>query len=109
MLEEAKEMVPAGVEEAREKVYDLVRKAKAAVYLAEERAEAKVDAKLLHVSEVDTARMNSVDSDILVFMMNVRLTIAALRKKALQKKIYVGKDRHIGGCRTDRALGAQEK
>jgi altered-inheritance-of-mitochondria protein 5 len=56
--EEAKGAVSRGIEKAQ----DLVGKAKAAVYLAEEKAEAKIDAKLLHVSDVERALQERYDS-----------------------------------------------
>jgi len=48
-----KQDVTGAVARGIEKGKDVVGRAKAAVYLAEERAEAKVDAKLLHVSEIE--------------------------------------------------------
>ncbi|KXX79296.1 hypothetical protein MMYC01_203234 [Madurella mycetomatis] len=56
--EEAKEVVSKG----REKAHDLVGRTKAAVYLAEEKAETKMDAKLLHVSEIERALQERYDS-----------------------------------------------
>lgn len=56
--EEAKEVVTRG----REKAHDLVGRTKAAVYLAEEKAETKMDAKLLHVSEIERALQERYDS-----------------------------------------------
>ncbi|GAB1313962.1 MICOS complex subunit MIC12 [Madurella fahalii] len=55
--DEAKEVVSRGVEKA----HDLVSRAKAAVYLAEEKAETKMDAKLLHVSEIEQALQERYD------------------------------------------------
>ncbi|EAQ92430.1 predicted protein [Chaetomium globosum CBS 148.51] len=45
-----------------ERVHDLVGRTKAAVHLAEERAEAKADAKLLHVSDIEKALAERYDS-----------------------------------------------
>jgi len=50
---QVKQDVTGAVARGIEKGKDVVGRAKAAVYLAEERAEAKVDAKLLHVSEIE--------------------------------------------------------
>ncbi|KAL2020954.1 hypothetical protein VTK56DRAFT_7841 [Thermocarpiscus australiensis] len=58
MKEEAKEVASKGVEKAQ----DLVGRAKAAVYLAEEKAETKADAKLLHLSDIERALAERYDS-----------------------------------------------
>ncbi|KAK4033417.1 hypothetical protein C8A01DRAFT_40112 [Parachaetomium inaequale] len=69
VVSEAREVVSTGVREARgavergvERAHDFVERTKAAVHLAEERAEAKADAKLLHVSEIEKALAERYDS-----------------------------------------------
>ena len=69
VVAEAREVVATGVKEARgavergvEKAHDFVGRTKAAVHLAEERAEAKADAKLLHVSDIERALAERYDS-----------------------------------------------
>ncbi|KAK3301275.1 uncharacterized protein B0H64DRAFT_438367 [Chaetomium fimeti] len=69
VVAEAREVVATGVHEARgavgrgvEKAHDMVERTKAAAHLAEERAEAKVDAKLLHMSDIEKALAERYDS-----------------------------------------------
>jgi altered-inheritance-of-mitochondria protein 5 len=69
VVAEAREVVSTGMREARgavergvERAHDFVERTKAAVHLAEERAEAKADAKLLHVSEIEKALAERYDS-----------------------------------------------
>ncbi|KAH6649869.1 hypothetical protein F5144DRAFT_501372 [Chaetomium tenue] len=69
VVAEAREVVATGVKEARgavergvERAQDLVGRTKAAVHLAEERAEAKAEAKLLHVSDIEKALAERYDS-----------------------------------------------
>lgn len=57
-VEETKGVVSKGVEKAR----DLAERAKAAVYLAEQKAETRADAKLLHVSDIERALQERYDS-----------------------------------------------
>jgi altered-inheritance-of-mitochondria protein 5 len=57
-VEEAKGAVSKGMEKA----HDLVERTKAAAHLAEERAEAKADAKLLHMSDIEKALAERYDS-----------------------------------------------
>lgn len=59
--EEAREVKEAVSRGAREKAHDLVGRAKAAVRLAEERAETRADARLLHLSEVERALQERYD------------------------------------------------
>ncbi|KAK4131334.1 hypothetical protein BT67DRAFT_486244 [Trichocladium antarcticum] len=66
---EAGEVVSRGVEEAKgavargmEKAHDLAGKAKAALHLAEEKVESRLDAKLLHLSDVERALQERYDS-----------------------------------------------
>ncbi|KAL2196442.1 hypothetical protein P885DRAFT_61039 [Corynascus similis CBS 632.67] len=69
VVSEAREVVTVGVQEAKgavergvEKAHDLVERTKAAVHLAEDRAGAKVDAKLLHMSDIEKALAERYDS-----------------------------------------------
>ncbi|KAK4241332.1 hypothetical protein C8A03DRAFT_12437 [Achaetomium macrosporum] len=69
VVSEAREVVSKGVEKAEEavakgmgKAHELAERTKAAVYLAEEKAETKMDAKLLHVSDVEKALAERYDS-----------------------------------------------
>lgn len=69
IVTEAREVVAEGVEEAKrvvgkgvERAHDLVERTKAAVHLAEERAEARADAKLLHTSDIEKALAERYDS-----------------------------------------------
>ncbi|KAK4104058.1 hypothetical protein N658DRAFT_521867 [Parathielavia hyrcaniae] len=69
MRDEARGVVSEAVEEARgavskgmEKAHGLVEKTKAMVHLAEDKAEGKVDARMLHVSAVEKALAERYDS-----------------------------------------------
>jgi altered-inheritance-of-mitochondria protein 5 len=69
IVSEAREAAARGVERAeeaasrgREKAHELAERTKAAVYLAEEKAETKMDAKLLRVSDVEKALAERYDS-----------------------------------------------
>jgi altered-inheritance-of-mitochondria protein 5 len=57
-VEEAKGMVAKGMEKA----HDFAGRAKAAIYLAEEKAESRMDAKLLHISDVERTLQERYDS-----------------------------------------------
>ncbi|KAK4244907.1 hypothetical protein C7999DRAFT_16862 [Corynascus novoguineensis] len=69
VVSEAREVVAVGVQEAKgavergvEKAHDLVEKTKAAVHLAEDRAGAKMESKLLHMSDIEKALAERYDS-----------------------------------------------
>ncbi|KAK4156265.1 hypothetical protein C8A00DRAFT_41230 [Chaetomidium leptoderma] len=62
VVSEAREVVSQGMERGMEKAHDLVERTKAAVHLAEERAESRVDAKLLHLSAVEKALAERYDA-----------------------------------------------
>ena len=66
--EDAKGVVAKGKE--------MVGRAKAAVYLAEEKAEAKLDAKLLHLSEVEKALRQRYERDESVMKKSVQEVLA---------------------------------
>ncbi|KAK5661369.1 hypothetical protein OQA88_11268 [Cercophora sp. LCS_1] len=73
--EDVKAVVEKG-REAVEKGREAVGRAKAAVKLAEERAETKVDAKLLHLSEVDKALAQRYEKDDGVMKKSVKEVLA---------------------------------
>ncbi|KAK4122333.1 hypothetical protein N657DRAFT_691608 [Parathielavia appendiculata] len=69
VVSEAREVVSEAVGEASgaisrgmERAHDLVEKSKAMVHLAEEKAEAKMDAKMLHVSDIEKVLAERYDS-----------------------------------------------
>ncbi|AEO62400.1 uncharacterized protein THITE_2106516 [Thermothielavioides terrestris NRRL 8126] len=69
VVSEAREVVATGVEKAEEavakrmgKAHDFVERTKGAAHLAEDKAEAKADAKLLHVSDIEKALAERYDS-----------------------------------------------
>lgn len=72
----AGERVVHAAEHAKQVGKDVVGRAKAAVLLAEERAEAKVDAKLLHVSEIEKVLNQRYEKDDSVMKKSVKEVLA---------------------------------
>jgi altered-inheritance-of-mitochondria protein 5 len=69
MVEEAREVVgevmgeaKGAVERGMGRAHDLVERTKAAVHIAEEKAEGRMDARLLHVSDIERALAERYDS-----------------------------------------------
>lgn len=72
VAKEVRQDVAKGIEKGRE----MVGRAKAAVYLAEERAEAKMDARLLHVSEIERVLNQRYQRDESVMKKSVKEVLA---------------------------------
>ncbi len=62
VVADAREVVAKGVERGVERAHDLVERGKAVVHLAEERAEARAEARLTGASEIEKALAERFDS-----------------------------------------------